>query len=48
MEAGQTIDLQLHAFSSHEVPPAVVDVGLALQTTGTYLEKLVQQLPFTR
>lgn len=36
VEAGQTIDLQLHAFASHEVPPAVVDVDLALQTTGTY------------
>jgi GH15 family glucan-1,4-alpha-glucosidase len=36
VEAGQTIDLQLHAFSSHEVPPAVVDVELALQATGNY------------
>ncbi|MDQ0864793.1 glycoside hydrolase family 15 protein [Arthrobacter globiformis] len=25
----------MHAFSSHEVPPAVADVELALQTTGT-------------
>lgn len=36
VEAGQTVDMQLHAFSSHSVPPPALDVGLALQTTNTY------------
>lgn len=36
VEAGQTIDLQLHAFSSHNVPPAAIDVDAALQATSTY------------
>lgn len=36
VEAGQTIDLQLHAFSSHNVPPAAIDVDVALQATSTY------------
>ncbi len=36
VEAGQTVDMQLHAFSSHSVPPPAIDVGVALQTTGTY------------
>ena len=36
VEAGQTIELQLHAFSSHNVPPAAIDVDVALQSTSTY------------
>jgi GH15 family glucan-1,4-alpha-glucosidase len=36
VEAGQTIDLQLHAYSSHNVPPPAIDVDLALEATSTY------------
>lgn len=34
--AGQTVDLQLHAFPSHNVPPPAIDVDQALQTTSAY------------
>lgn len=36
VEAGQTIDLQLHAYASHNIPPAAIDVDLALEATSTY------------
>ncbi|WP_343914998.1 glycoside hydrolase family 15 protein [Arthrobacter pascens] len=36
VEAGQTLDLQLHAFSSHDMPPPAIDIDRALQTTATY------------
>lgn len=36
VEAGQVVDLQLHAFASHSMPPPAIDVSLALATTSAY------------
>lgn len=36
VEAGQVVDLQLHGFPAHNLPPGPLDVGLSLRSTDAF------------